>query len=133
MDVDSHHPYEGKLEICVHDAPTLFVRMPDWVRPPSVQVFVDGQLVESVWNRKYVTVRDLKAGDKVTVQYLLEVREKHEVIGGRPFTLEWKGDTVIKMDPPGDIKPLYQREAMRDAKAPLEQLDYFEPKLAFPW
>jgi hypothetical protein len=133
VDVDSYHPYEGKLEIFVHNAPTLFVRIPDWVRPPSVQVFVNGKLVESVWNRKYVTLRDLKAGDKVTVQYLLEVVEKKELIGGRDFTLQWKGDTVVKMDPPGEIKPLYQRDAMLAGKAPMEQFDYHQPKINFPW
>jgi DUF1680 family protein len=133
VDVDSYHPYEGKLDIHIHNAPTLFVRIPDWVRPPSVQVFVNDKLIESVWNRKYVTIRDLKAGDRVTVQYLLELVEKKDIIGGRPFTVQWKGDTVVKMDPPGEIKPLYQRSGMIAGEAPLENLDYHQPKLNFPW
>ena len=43
--VNSHMPYEGKVELFVHDAPVLSVRIPDWASKNDVLVVVDDRSV----------------------------------------------------------------------------------------
>ena len=57
---------------------------------------VNGTLVESIWHRKYVTLHALKPGDRVTVQYILEVREKARAALGGKFVLPAFHDAVLQ-------------------------------------
>ncbi|MCL5985194.1 MAG: glycoside hydrolase family 127 protein [Actinobacteria bacterium] len=134
VEVNSYHPFEGKVEIRIHDAPTLFVRIPEWVMPGSVNIYVNSKITESIWDRRYVKITNLKKDDVVIVEYPVNSAEKKEIIGGREFWLKWRGDTVIDIKPAGEIKPLYQRKwILQEKKTPLKVKSYFKPSKEFPW
>jgi DUF1680 family protein len=132
--VDSHVPYEGKVELFVHDAPVLFVRVPDWVEKAKVNVTVNGSPEPFDWQEDYLKLVGLRAGQKATVTFPQRQLKETRHFAGRSYGLTWRGDTVVQMLPQGTRNPLYQREVMRTAsKAPLKTARYHVPEREVPW
>lgn len=137
VEVNSHLPYEGKIEIVVHNAPTVLVRTPDWVERTEVQVFKNNEAAKFIWSKSYVKVVGLRPSNRLTVTFPLKRKvEKEFIKDGKnmEYTVEWKGDTVISISPPGDLFPLYQRAHFRSDEAPLrEDITYHVPKEEIHW
>ena len=133
-------PYEGKVEILVHDAPTLYMRVPDWVERTRVNVMVDGNPRTFEWNGEHVKLTGLRSNENVTVTYPLRELKETVRIGGAiditppEYTLTWRGDTVVEISPKGMICPLYQREHFKQVKAPMKTTTFYFPEeeLSFP-
>jgi DUF1680 family protein len=60
IDVASHLPFEGKVEIRVHDAERVRVRIPDWVDKAKVRAEVNAKGVEPAWSARYLGLEKLK-------------------------------------------------------------------------
>jgi hypothetical protein len=56
-----------------------------------------------------------------------------ETIGDVAYNLEFKGNTVVSIDPPGKNGPLYQRRQYLATKAPLPEIDRFVPQQTINW
>ena len=54
-------------------------------------------------------------------------------IGGVPYRLTIKGNTVIEIDPKGKIYPLYERDHYPQDRAPLRKLTRFVPADRIQW
>lgn len=135
--VNSHMPYEGKVELFVHNAPALSVRVPDWVSIHDVHVFVDDREVDvlaEVWHGGYVRLTGLKPGQKVTITFPQREIAEEKFFAGRTYTLSWRGDTVVNVSPNGVISPTYQRGDMQHGRsAPLKRVVYHVPDKEVPW
>jgi hypothetical protein len=82
---------------------------------------------------RWLALDEAGAADVVAVNYPLPRRQGWEVIGGRTFRLRWKGDTVVALEPPGDIEPLYQRKRFERKSAPASTLKLHAPKDDLGW
>jgi len=129
----THLPYEGKLVFATARKRKLQVRLPAWCDAGALKVYVNAKRVAPKVRGRWLALDQLDGGDVVSVNYRLERREGWEVIGGRTFRLRWKGDTVTGIDPPGEIKPLYQRKDYEKDAAPSASPTLYMPKRELAW
>ena len=108
LDVDSYLPAEGKATLRIKDAPTVAVRMPEWVDPSEVHVTVDGNERRAVVDGRRLRLSLLRPGNTVTFTFPVSDRIVHRVLGEIPYKLTIRGSTVTEIDPKGVVYPLYK-------------------------
>jgi len=116
-DVYSFIPYQGRVEIKVHQAcKHVQVHAPEWIATGSnaITVQVNGQPRLFTWQARYVNLGEVKAGERIVIQSPISERTVKEKMGLVTYTLLVRGNTVVSIDPPGRICPLFQREYLRD-------------------
>jgi hypothetical protein len=113
VDVDSHIPYEGQVDVRVKQPVDLLVRIPEWVIPAQARVRVNAMDREVSWDGRYAGVGAVKPGDTVTMTFPIEERTDTVWIEKEKYTLVRKGNDVVAIDPPGRYCPLYQRDHYR--------------------
>ena len=142
VDVRSHLPYEGKVELRIKEAESVDVRIPDWVGRSAMRVSVNDQTVTPHWEDGRITVGNLRAGDRVVIRFPMVYSKKKITLcrGVTPveFTYEFKGNTVVdvspRMDHLGeDRAAIYQREHYRKNKAPMKEKIGFVPARLIRW
>jgi hypothetical protein len=106
----------------MHFKEPLFVRVPgdNWVDRQNVRCAIDGRAIEPVWEGDYLTFAEIEAGQTATVEYPLIGKSRTEVLDGLSYRVQWKGQTVLSIDPPGKVAPLFRREGFRTSEAPLK-------------
>lgn len=125
VEVISHQPYAGKIDIRVHDAPKLLVRIPEWVSNKDLRVLVNERPVEAVMGaNRYIEFTGLQKGAFIRMEYPLSTREGPEQVSGQTYHVRWKGDTVIGILPKGKLYPLYEREWTTSLNTPLVDWPY---------
>jgi len=111
--VRSWLPYEGRVDVELKQAKPLEVRVPDWVDHSQVSVTVDDAPAQFEWSGKYVQLGRrgelaVEAGQTVTLRFPVREAETVESKGGGTFTVRWRGDTIVGIEPKGGHHPLYQ-------------------------
>lgn len=112
-DVDSHIPYQGRVDVKIKQPVDLEMRIPDWVKPREVCCTVDDSERRLKWNGRYAEIGAVKPGDMVTMTFPITEQTDQVYIEKDPYTLIRKGNDVVSIDPPGRHYPLYQRENYR--------------------
>lgn len=108
--VKDHQPARGQLDVRLKRAGTVRVRIPDWAPDAEVQIRVDGRAVPTAWEARpsrYVRVDGVSSGSTVSVHYPLREQAVTERLGGELYTTQWKGDTVVGIEPPGRYIPIF--------------------------
>ncbi len=116
-DVYSFIPYQGRVEIKIKQTcSSVLVHAPEWIAMGSseIQATVDGQPRPFRWEGRYLNLGEGKAGQRIAVTCPISERTVTEKMGRDTYTLLVRGNTVVGIDPPGRICPLFQREYMRD-------------------
>jgi len=118
--VRSWLPWEGRVEVKVKQAKPVEIRVPDWVEHTQVAATIDGQAAPLAWSGNCVKFGEygkssLQPGQLVTVTFPVRETTTTESRGGatagNPFTVHWRGDTVVQIEPAGTHYPLYSRRA----------------------
>ena len=133
LDVNSHLPYEGRVDLRIKAVNEVAVRLPEGTPRGEVRCQVNGTERRVRWDGNYVTVAGLKPEDRVTVTFPQQEGPVFRYIGENMYRLTLKGNTVIDIDPEGTIYPLYQRDHYRADKAPLKQVTRFVSDETFQW
>ena len=133
VNVTSYHPYEGKITVDVHNAPTLFIRVPEWASRDKIRITVDDAVRSPAWHGSFLRLDNLSAGQTVNVQHPLRLQESEEIIAKQRYNLQWKGDTVIEISPKGEKYPIFQREHFRGNQVPLIEREYVLPPTRIHW
>jgi hypothetical protein len=107
--VVSHEPATGRLDLTATEPARLSVRLPAGV---TEAIAVLDTPIALTANNGYVTF-DLTPGQTAHLHYALPERTTHYEIG-TPARNErgighWRGETLLRMDPPGQFYPLYDR------------------------
>jgi hypothetical protein len=116
-DVYSHIPYQGRVDLKIKQSClSVSVRVPEWIETGGDQVecTVDGKPRACKWEGRYVNLGKVKGGSTVTATFPISERTVKARIGAVDYTLVIKGNTVVFIDPPGKICPLYQRDHYRE-------------------
>ena len=132
-DIDSHVPYEGKVEVHMKQSMPLWVRMPEWVTREEFICGVGGDAKSLRWDGRYASPGTVGAGETVTFTFPMPVRAETTTVGEIECTLTIKGNTVIKVDPPGKICPIYRRDHYAADKAPMKKVRRFAPAREVEW
>ncbi len=85
------------------------------------------------WEDRYVAAGYGLPGDRIVLKFPIAGRTVKDTIGNVPYTLVIKGNTVVSIDPPGKIGPLYERAYYRTHRAPLRKVRRFVPGAAIEW
>ena len=112
-DVDSHIPYEGKVDVKVKEQVDLAVRIPEWVKPAEARCSVNGGSRTVKWDGRYALLGAVNPGETATVQFPLPERSDTVTIEKENFRILRKGNDVVRIDPPGRWCPLYRRDHYR--------------------
>jgi hypothetical protein len=135
-DVNSYIPYEGRVDLRIKQpCESLLVRAPEWVESHSPQVVgkVNGVSRELIWDGRYVNVGVGKPGDTIAVTFPIGERTVREKLGNVNYTLVMKGNTVVSIDPPGKIGPLYARAKYRENQVRWRKARRFVPEEDILW
>jgi DUF1680 family protein len=125
VDVDSHVPYAGRVDVKVKEPVHLLMRIPEWVRPGEVRVEVSGADRELGWDGRYAEVGEVKPGDVVLMSFPIAERTEAVWVEKERYTLVRKGNDVVAIGPPGRYCPLYQREHYREAETRWRKMERF--------
>jgi hypothetical protein len=117
--ITSYMPGKAVLEVEMTAGKKLQVRKPGWAAAEQTRVLVSGQQRTVRLEGTYFDFGALPAGTKVRIEFSNELRRKTERIGEVEFHTEWRGNAIVKMDPAGEIYPLYQGRDLQNAVTPL--------------
>ena len=115
VDVDSHIPYVGQVDLRVKRDCRLSVRIPAWVELDQVVCRVGQALGNITYYGRYAVVGQVQAGDNVTMVFPIAERTDLVTIAHQWYHLVRKGHDVVCIDPPGRLCPLYQRDHYRES------------------
>ena len=135
-DVYSHIPYEGKVELKIkRDLNLVMIRVPQWINSgdASVQLQVNGSSKAVKWEGRYIDCGKVVTGDRIMLTFPISITTVKETIGGVPYTLTLKGNTVIKIDPPGKHGALFNREYYSGSRAPMRTVERFVSDTDIHW
>jgi len=125
-DVCSYLPYEGRLDLHLKQrCASVAVRMPGYVPTDSVRCTVDGIPRTARFSARYAQIGPLAAGTKVSLLFANPTTNVTQTISGRAYHCTLRGNTVVRIDPPGRVCPLYDRGAMMASTAPTKSLPRF--------
>jgi Beta-L-arabinofuranosidase, GH127 len=140
LDVTSHLPYTGRVDLTAHaDVAEIRVRIPEWAGYAGVRVArqgPDGHPTDPdapAWSPDdRVALRDVRAGETVSVTFPMVQAETDEVAAGNHYRTGWRGDDVVTIDPPGRYRPMYPARDL-PASAPTRSWRYWVPKEEWAW
>lgn len=140
LDVSSYLPYEGKLELDIHqEISELLVRIPDWVIHDDTCItrIRDGEtlsIAPDAWLAKHVKVGNARKGDKFIVGFPLRQIKTQELAIDQYFEATWRGDDVVEINPPGKYYPFYSgRKSMITDQTPMREGPCYRPRKEIYW
>jgi len=113
--ITSHLPAEGCIEVLMKTRGVLAVRIPSDRTNAQVEATVNGMPRHETVRGSYAMVEALHPGDQVVVKWPLTERTQTYAMDASPLTGRWHGDTLLTLDPPGLLTPLYHRSAKTPA------------------
>ncbi len=109
-EVTSHVPQEGRLEILMKTRGVLAVRVPSDLTEDQIDVSINhARPRHEVLRNGYAWLECLQNGDLVTIQWPLQERAQLYEQDGTRYSGVWRGDTLLRLTPPGALSPLYTR------------------------
>ena len=121
VDVVSCLPYRGEVDLAVHKARRVLVRVPEWTSKSEVKVYVNRVPVATKWDGAYVVFPKTKSGELLTVTYPLRTATIKETVGslaGIEYTERWRGNTIVHIEPPGKWIPMFERPELESETVP---------------
>ncbi len=133
-DIDSFIPYTGRVDVKTkRKLKNLEIRIPQWVKPEEVSCEVDGSPRELKFVARYAIVGKVKKGQVCTLKFPIFERTDTINVQGQDYTIVRRGNTVVKIDPPGKYHPFYQRAHYRNEKPLYRKVRRFVSDEDFGW
>ena len=95
------------LQILPKTSKPLFVRIPRWAPPESVQLAVDEKSVPGQQIDGFLFVEGQRPGGQIKIEYALPERTTSETTDGVEYQLSWRGDDLVGIEPNTDYLPFY--------------------------
>ena len=132
-DVDSHLPYQGRVDIRIREALDLATRIPRWAELTQVRCTVNGNERSAEFVGRYLQVGEVHPGDTVSVTFPISETGKCLEIEKQLYNVVIRGADVVKIDPPGVRGPLYQRAHYRSSQTRWRKVPRFAPSKEVVW
>lgn len=132
-DVDSHIPYQGRVDIRIKRAVDLEVRMPKWVDLKKVGCEVDGRNRQAKFVGRYLKVGKVTPGKLVVISFPIAETRKALEIEKYVYDVVLRGADVVKIDPPGVLGPFYQRDHYRTGETRWRKVQRFATTREVAW
>jgi hypothetical protein len=125
-DLYSYLPYEGRLDLHVKQpCAAVVVRLPGYVPADSLRCTADGVPRKTGFSGRYAQIGPVAAGVTITLRFANPTTNVTQTVCGRAYHCTLRGNTVVRIDPPGVVCPLYDRQAMMASTAPAISLTRF--------
>jgi hypothetical protein len=113
--VTAFRPEDGGLAVEAHKPGDYYIRPPAWAEPVSVALQFGGQAVALDWGgpaNAYLVCPSVQPGERLTVRWAVprfrQTFLPQSVPGRAEFlTVEWLGNTVRGVTPPGRHLPMF--------------------------
>lgn len=92
----------------------------------------NGKNVETSSGR-YAKLGSMKPSQEVVMTFPISERTQDIVVDKKPYRVIIKGNTVVSIDPPGKVGPLYQRAHYRENHARWDKVQMFAPDKELLW
>ena len=142
-DVDSHIPYEGRVDVKVKKACELSVRIPEWAKPKETTCRINEADRALSWDGRYAVVGQVSPNDVVTLSFPIFERTTvvdlasifPDLTDGKDYTytLIRKGNEVVHIEPQGKYCPFYQRDHYRANTARTRTVERFVADELIEW
>ena len=133
-DLDSHMPFEGRVDFHVKEPTNLRARVPEWVAPGQAAGAVNSKGRDLTFEGRYACVGAVKPQDVVTLTFPIAERVHKETIMGIDLEMTIKGNDVVSMDPPGRYYPFHRRrERCRQDAASRVSRQRYVPSRELHW
>ncbi len=132
-DINSHVPYQGRVDVKVKKASHLSIRIPEWVKATDTHCRVNGKERSLSWEGRYAVVGHVKPQDEVTLSFPIGERIDRIQVEGHDYTLVRKGNEVVSIDPQGRNYPQYQRDHYRENATRLKSVERFVADRTVDW
>jgi hypothetical protein len=116
-DVYSFIPYQGRVEIKIKlPCSGVLVHAPEWIPTGSsdIKINVDNEPRSFTWEGRYLSLGKVNSNQRIALTCPISEKTVTEKMGRDTYTLLVRGNTVVAIDPPGQLCPLFQREYLRD-------------------
>ncbi len=115
-DVMSYQPWEGRLSVAVHKASNVLIRMPGWLNGADLDISVSGESSPPRPDGAYLRFDDVSPGSVLELGFPVHEYSNEEYVRDTNYGLSWRGPTLMTIDPPGSIYPIFRRtlESMSD-------------------
>ncbi|MCE9616042.1 MAG: glycoside hydrolase family 127 protein [Lentisphaerae bacterium] len=133
LDVRSHLPYEGRIELRNKGARRIRVRIPAWAGRRELRATVDGQPAELDWMGNGLVFCGLTGREAIALTFpVKESTATYTVAANTPrehaFTCTFRASTCVDIAPADTSPtsyPLYRRAHLRAGLAPLQRGESF--------
>jgi len=138
LDIRSYLPHEGRVDLGIkQDIQELLFRIPSWIPFSAVEViqFRNGKKVKKQtesWIGPFLKIGSVYKNEKISIFFPLRKCKTIEKAWDQEFEVEWRGDDVISITPPGKYYPLYNDRKVYD-KAPIKIGSYRCIKNELKW
>jgi len=133
VDIESHIPYTGRVDVKVKQPIDLSIRIPEWVTPEEVKVEAGGAARKVSFDGRYAKVGKVSNGQTVVMTFPISERTEKRTIEGFDYTFIVRGNDVVSVDPPGENCPLYQRAHYRGGKTLYRKVNRFVSDESYDW
>lgn len=115
LTVKSRLPHEGSVVVEPNRPLDLRVRVPGFVRKETVVITMDGERLPFTYDGVYAVLGSVKPGTTAEIRFEMAETTTEEHVLGVTYRVEWRGNTVVGIDPPGKTIPLYRRSHLKEA------------------
>ena len=125
MDIESHLPYTGRVDIRIKQAVNLKIRIPDYVSLNDFTCKLNDKKAEVTWEGRYACIGEVGSNTIVTITFPLNEKVDRIWNEGQKYTVTFKGHDVVEISPPGVIHPLYRRDHYRENSTRFKKCEQF--------
>lgn len=129
LELRSSLPHDGRLEITIRrDLADVLVRIPEWTPFGAVQVLRGSKGDSPQTGRRlpwvkdvFLRLADVKAGEQIVITFPVQQRQTAEKAATLNYTVQWRGDDVLSIDPAGTYYPLYTKRSVQNPVTMVEK------------
>ncbi len=122
VEVVGHEPWAGRVEVRVRMPRRVLIRLPEGIARGEARASVDGRPVDVIWQGRWAVFAGLGAGQVAELAYPLKGSTRDYPIAGQVYRGEWRGSTLVEMQPAGSRYPIYDRRALVAGEDPVAGL-----------
>ena len=130
---DTYSEEYYRLNIHANQPCRLSVRLPGWVELGKVACTVDGSARPVSFDGRYARIGAAGQGQMVTLTFPLAEEVSRVTARNQWYFLVRKGHDVVRIDPPGVLSPLYNRDHYRDGVTLWKQADQHRGEPILNW
>ena len=103
LDTMDFQPFEGRFSILVHKPVEVLIRVPSWIERATLELNTTYS-----WSGDFLKIEGIP-GSRIDLEFPIPERQTEEGIRGHTYQLSWRGITLMRIEPPGEIYPIFQR------------------------